>query len=190
MLDAKLKQLKQWGKESVKHKPVIEAEDLKKLKSSNALSCCTPLGLLRNIWFHITIYWCRRGREGQRGLTKSSFQFLTDENNKPYARMAHDEATKNHQGGISDQQSFEKEARMYQTDDPNDGYNALRLYPSKLNPNCNAFFQFPKRNWSNPEESFNLVRKSLPWSKQTRRDDERYQCLCNNNHFVVQRWIS
>ena len=34
---------------------------------------------------------------------------------------------------------------MYQTAYQNDGFNALRLYCSKLNPACNAFFQFPNR---------------------------------------------
>ncbi|KAK3737421.1 hypothetical protein QZH41_005519 [Actinostola sp. cb2023] len=152
MLDAKLKQLKQSGKENVKHKPAIEEQDLKKLKSSEALNCSTPYSLLRNVWFHITIHWCRRGREGQRGLTKSSFEFLTDENNKPFAKMTHDEATKNHPGGAKDHQSFEKEGRMYKTDDVNDGYDALKLYLTKLNPKCSAFFQFPKRNWCGIDE--------------------------------------
>ena len=38
------------------------------------------------------------------------------------------------------------------TDDLSDGYNALELYISKLNPQCPAFFQFPKRKWS-PNDS-------------------------------------
>lgn len=42
---------------------------------------------------------------------------------------------------------------MYRTDHHNDGFNALRLYCSKLNPDCNAFFLFPKRFWKGPEES-------------------------------------
>ena len=39
--------------------------------------------------------------------------------------------------------SYEKLGTMYQTAHQNDGFNALRLYCSKLNPACNAFFQFP-----------------------------------------------
>ena len=67
--------------------------------------------------------------------------------------MAHDEASKNHQGGLSDNTvSFEKLGRMYQTEHPNDGYNALRLYLEKLNPECSAFFQYPKRSWKRPQE--------------------------------------
>ena len=61
--------------------------------------------------------------------------------------MTHDEATKNHPGGIEDISSVEKEARMYSTsEDPLfDGLNCLKNYIQKLNPNCEAFFQYPKR---------------------------------------------
>ena len=47
---------------------------------------------------------------------------------------------------ISDTPSNEKEARMYETEDENDGYKALKLYLEKVNPKCRAFFQDPKPN--------------------------------------------
>ena len=139
--------MKQQAEESVKHKPCIENKDLCRLKGSSVMSPSTPQGLLNNVWFHITLYFCR---EGQRNLKKSSF--LLDENKKRYATMAHDKASKNYQGGLSDNTvSFEKLGRMYQTEHPNDGYNA-RLYLEKLNPECSAFFQYPKRSWKRPQE--------------------------------------
>ena len=153
MLNAKLKSLKHEGKHSVQHKPAIEIEDLRKLKTSDAINPSTPNGLLMNVWFHCTLYWCRRGREGQRNLTKSSFKFLNDENDHPYATMTHDEASKNHPGGFCDQESYEKLGRMYKTDDPNDGFTSLQLYLAKINPKCDAFFQFPKRNWTHPSDA-------------------------------------
>ena len=72
VLDAKIKQLKRDNEQSTTHKAAIELEDLKKLKSSDVLLSNTPLSLMRNAWFHTTLYWCRRGREGQRNLTKHS----------------------------------------------------------------------------------------------------------------------
>ena len=154
MLDAKLKDMKKHGEQNVKHKPAIESEDLRRLKESDVISPTTPQGLLYNVWFHVTLFFCQRGREGQRNLTKSSFLFLQDENNKWYATMAHDESSKTRQGGIDDTATnYEKLGRMYQTEHWNDGFNALHLYCSKLNPNCSAFFQFPKRFWKGPEES-------------------------------------
>lgn len=154
MLDAKLKNMKKNGQENIKHKPCIEREDLRVLKDGPSMSPSTPQGLLYNVWFHTTLYFCRRGREGQRNLTKSSFVFQQDENNMSYATMAHDESSKTRQGGLNDNaENYEKLARIYQTQHPNDGYNALRLYIEKLNPNCSAFFQFPKRFWQGPQET-------------------------------------
>ena len=133
ILDAKIKNLKQLGKQNTKHKPAITTPDLQKLRVHPVISASTPLGLLRNVWFHTTLYWCRRGREGQRNLTPSSFTFAVDENSRQYATMTHDELSKNHPGGFDDTESFEKDGRMYRaTDDPSDGYNALELYISKL----------------------------------------------------------
>ena len=43
--------------------------------------------------------------------------------------------------------NYEKLGTMYQTAHQIDGFNALRLYYSKLNPACNASFQL------GPEES-------------------------------------
>ena len=88
MLNAKIKDLEEQGKQNVEHKPDISTQDLQKLKYHPVLSPSTPLGLLRNVWFHTTLYWCRRGREGQRNLTSSSFKFLKEKNNRPYATMA------------------------------------------------------------------------------------------------------
>ncbi|EDO31918.1 predicted protein [Nematostella vectensis] len=71
MLDAQLVQMKRNGLENTKHKPAIEDKDLKKLKTSKALSPDTPSSLLRNVWFHVVLHFCRRGREGQRALKKN-----------------------------------------------------------------------------------------------------------------------
>ena len=98
MPDAQLVQLKKLGKENSQHKPTLEDEDLEKLKSSDALSLSNPLSqayagrwrpgeakiircslslsnplsLLRNVWFHIVLYFWRGGCEGQRELQKST----------------------------------------------------------------------------------------------------------------------
>ena len=36
--------------------------------------------------------------------------------------MAHNEASKNHWGGVNDEPSNEKEARIYETEDQHNGY--------------------------------------------------------------------
>ena len=147
MLDAKIKQLKKEGLQNTSHKPAIELEDLEKLKNSEILSLTQPWSLLRNVWFHISLFWCRRGFEGQRSLKRSSFTFDVDAKGDHFVSMTHDESTKNHPGGVSDVESFEKNARMYKTSSKTDGYTGLEVFLSKLHPECEALFQYPKRNW-------------------------------------------
>lgn len=154
VLNAKLKSLKQNGKENVQHKPPLEPEDLQKLKTSGVFDCSNPLGLLRNVWFSTVLFWCCRGREGQRSLTKESFVFAQDPTGEEYATMTHSEASKNHPGGIKDSESFQHMGRMYQTNEENDGYSALKLYISKLNPACEALFQYPKRNFKPADKTW------------------------------------
>ena len=148
MLNAQIISLKRQGKENVKGKPAIENEDLTKLKASRAIAVTNPLSLLRNVWFHFVLFFCRRGREGQRELKRSSFTFEADASGRRFVTMAHDEVTKNHPVGVSDVPSNEKLARMYETSDGNDGYKAMQLYISKLNPKSDAFFQYPKKQWN------------------------------------------
>ena len=99
------------------------------------------------MWFNTSLYWCRRGREGQRQLRADSFVLQVDEDCRPYARRNVNEATKNHPGGIVDVQSSQKLGRMHQTSsDPNlDGLSCLKKYISKRNVSCEAFFQYPRR---------------------------------------------
>ena len=147
MLNATVVSLKRQGKENVKHKPAIENEEFLRLKSSQVLALSNPLSLLRNVWFHIVLFFCRRGREGQRTLKTTGFKFEVDPTGCNYATMAHDEGAHD-EGGIADVPSTEKLARMYETDAVNDGYKALKLYMSELNPKSESFFQYPRKNWS------------------------------------------
>ena len=142
-------------------------EDLKKFKASPVLSLSNPWSLLRNVWFHSVLYWCRRGREGQRTLKASSFSFAVDEQGKRFVTMTHDEVTKNHQGGLQDKFSSEKAARMYETKSATDRYRALRLYISKLNPKCDALFQVPKHDWSELHTANNIWYENRPLGVNT-----------------------
>lgn len=45
---------------------------------------------------------------------------------------------------MKDDSTYEKEARMYESTDEEDGYNSLKKYISLLNPKCSALFQRPK----------------------------------------------
>ena len=112
----------------MQHKDAIPVEDLKKLKAGPVLHLTNPWFLLRSVWFDLALYWCRRGREGQQNLKLSSFKFAVDEQGKHCVTMTHDEMSKSHPSGLKDKSSFEKTARMYETDSNTDGYLALSLY--------------------------------------------------------------
>ena len=140
MLDAKIKQLKKEGLQNTSYKPAIELKDLEKLKNSEILSLTQPWSLLRNVWFHISLFWCRRGFEGQRSLKRRSFTLDVDAEGDYFVSMTHDESTKNYPGGGSDVESFEKNEIMYKTSSKTDGYTALEVFLSKLHPECDALF--------------------------------------------------
>jgi hypothetical protein len=55
MLNAKIRDLKQQGKQKVQHKPAKTEPDLQKLRVHPVLSPSTPLGLLRNVSFYATL---------------------------------------------------------------------------------------------------------------------------------------
>ncbi|KAK3729255.1 hypothetical protein QZH41_000228 [Actinostola sp. cb2023] len=130
MLDAQLVNMKRSGKDNPVHKPTIEDEDMTKLRSSETLSLKSPK------------------REGgpERPDKVKFLKFEVDASGRKYVTMVHDELTKNHQGGLKDHTtSTEKYARMYESNHENDGYKALQLYLTKLNPTINALFQYPKK---------------------------------------------
>ena len=88
----------------------IELGDLRRLKQSAVITSIQCLVSCQPVF-----QFCRRGQEGQRNLTKSSFLFLQDENSEWYATMGHDEASKTRRGGIDDTATnYEKLGRMYQ----------------------------------------------------------------------------
>jgi len=103
------------GMQNTIHKPPIDKEDLAKLQKSEVFSLTKPLSLLRNVWFHVSLFWCHCGFEGQRNLKKTSFTFEPDATGCQFVTMTYKEKTKNHPGGISEVESFEKNGRMYKT---------------------------------------------------------------------------
>ena len=115
MLECKLKGNRREGKENAQHKPIIEPADIRKMKESPFLSFENAAGLFRRVWFIVTLYWCRGGCEGQRQLRRDSFAFHRDADGREYASMSHEQASKNHQGGIANKPSHEKETRLYST---------------------------------------------------------------------------
>ena len=140
MLDAQLVQLKTLGKENSQHKPMLEDKDTEKLKSSDVLPLSNSLSLLRNVWFHIVLYFCRWGSEGQQELQKSTFKLEVDASRRSYVTKAHDKVSKNHPGGLKDISSTEKYTWMYGRDSPKGWLQSCELYFFQTQPQKSCIF--------------------------------------------------
>ena len=142
MFKAKITDLKKKGKAKVEHKPHIAAEDLKKFYASEVFADTTPIGLQNKVWFKVMLYFCRRGRENLRQLTKDSFGIATDATGRRYVYQKTDELTKNRR----EKDEAEEGGYMYeQADNSLCPMKSFEKYLSKLNPKCNALFQRPKK---------------------------------------------
>lgn len=98
------------------------------------MSANTADRLFRKVWSYVTLYWHRRGCEGQCLLRLDSFHFGKDAEGNNYITMSHDELTKKHQGGLSDKQSEERQMQLYSTVLQGDAFSCLKMYISKFNP--------------------------------------------------------
>jgi hypothetical protein len=144
---AVLKELRRNGQDITKHKSIIQPEDIEKMYSTGTLSKRNPVSLQRQIFFELSLQFARRGREGLRSLTKTSFDIKIDATGRKYICQNFNEKEKNHPG-ISNREK-EKTAAIYeQPDNPSKcPVTTFEFYLTKLNPMCNALFQRPKKNY-------------------------------------------
>lgn len=145
-LSAKLKRIKEKGKCKVQHHSSIQPEDIKKCYDSGIFDESTPTSLLRVNWFNISLFFCRRGRENQRNLKKTSFVMQKDANNNEYIEMTEEEKTKNHPGGLGDK-ADEGDPKMFSNGGKHCPVQYFKKLLTVLNPGEEALFQRPKRNF-------------------------------------------
>ena len=140
---AKVVELKKQGKAKIEHKPPIASEDLRKLYQSEAFDTATPRGLQNKVFFEVMLFFCRRGQENLRELQTDSFAIGMDACNRRYVFQLKDELTKNRR----ENDEAEEGGYMYErAGDPACPVQSFEKYLSKLNPNCRAFFQRPKKD--------------------------------------------
>lgn len=151
---AALVELKRLGKGDIVHHEEIESEDIQKLYGY--FNQDTPVGLSEKVWFELTLFFCRRGRENLRSLKKDHFQVKVDANQREYVTQTVDELTKKTRE--DNQRSRVDGARMYATPgNPHCPVASFKKYVSKLNDECDFLFQTPKQ--TRPE--------SGPWYSKT-----------------------
>lgn len=152
-LNSYLKQLVSEGKiAGTVHKNPLTSETIKKLYEEGELTDADtrdPRVLLQTVWFFVSIYFGKRGRENQHLLKKSMLRLMKTADGEEFFELNKSEpgavlTSKNHTGGLDG------------TEDHSDGkifalatsrrcpVEVLKLYLSHLNPNSEALFQRPK----------------------------------------------
>ena len=162
MFQAKCKLYYRSGNPKPTHKNAIEDGDMKKLSryfiqqndgntsalyESAATTFWTPERLQQYVWFNLCYHFGRRGRQGSRELSKTSYEIILDDVGKRCVRIRQAERTKNYQGGSRQSDQDYHDVRMYETDVNSqlDPVNSYEFYISKLNPGTDPLFQTPKK---------------------------------------------
>ena len=127
MFQAKCKLYYRSGNPKPTHKNAIKDGDMKKLSryfiqqndgntsayESAATTFWTPERLQRYVWFNLCYHFGRRGREGWRELSKTSYEITLDDAGKRYVRIRQAERTKNYEGGSRQNDQDYHDVRMY-----------------------------------------------------------------------------
>ena len=112
-LDAFVKTLRKDGDiAGVVHKNTLTREVVEKLFETGQLGPADskyPTQLQNTVWFYISLYFGKRGRENQRNMTKQMIVLRTTPNGRQYYAIIRGVAgalpsTKNHQRGIRDEE--------------------------------------------------------------------------------------
>ncbi|KAL5015909.1 hypothetical protein ScPMuIL_005498 [Solemya velum] len=144
--------LKKRGLGTVEHHPPIAECDLKKLYSGDTpvFDINTPYGLQRKVWFDLTLYLCRRGRENLREMKKETFKVAVDDSGRKFVYQNIEEMDKNHR---ADNENAVTEGRMYKIQgSPCCPVTSFEKYIAKLNPNRDDLWQRPKDEFSTEDE--------------------------------------
>ena len=91
---AVLKQVKKDGKGTVKHKPPVSNNDMRKIHESGLVDPESPIGLQNKVFLDVMVYFRQRGRVSLRAMTPYDYILSTDSKGKRYFEMK-DSLTKN-----------------------------------------------------------------------------------------------
>lgn len=153
VLNAVLKDAKATGQVAgTVHKKALTREHVNKLFTSGQLGPADskdPAQLLRSVWFYISLYFGRRGRENQRLLQPGMLIQRQTPDGRSYFELNKAEAgavlaTKNHQGGLHDDED-ESDGKIFEDQQSTRcPFRTIQSYLSHLNPDLDCLFQRPK----------------------------------------------
>ena len=148
-------QLKKIGKGDVKHHEAIDLADIETIYKSSVFDQDSPAGLQAKVWFELSLFLCRRGRENLKDLKKDHFEVKKDANGREYVTQVVDELTKKtREDNLS---SRTDGGRMYATGQADCPVASYKKYQDKLNKDNDKLFQTPKTS----------VPQSGPWYKKS-----------------------
>ena len=107
------------------------------LYSNDKLGLENPESLVNTAWFYIVLYFGKRGRENQREMKASDLQLKTTTGGLKYF-VLNERATKNHRGGISDNEDETQSVTMAWSGRPRCPVTCLENYLAKREPRCDA----------------------------------------------------
>lgn len=141
-----IKRYRKQGNDTSAHHPPLTSTDLQLIRGSEALSPNTPTSLVKKVWFDLQLHLARRGREGTRELSRSSFLIRKDADGMEYVCLSHNPETKNHKNPTDPKKEHLRGFMFADPGNPACPVASFRKYISKCPPNATAFYLHPKRS--------------------------------------------
>ena len=145
-----LKNLSKNGEISgTKHKGAVTREVVQKLYEKNELvgvNSLHPLKLMQTVWFYVTLFLGKRGRENQAKKKKNFLVLRQDANGEKYFEINRERGagvltSKNHQGGLADSEDHSDGKIFARPGSSRCPVETIQSYLSHLNRNAVAFFK-------------------------------------------------
>ena len=107
-----------------------------------------PLKLLQTVWFYITLFLGKRGRENQVQLKKNFLIMREAANGDKFMEINRERGavltSKNHQGGLGDTEDHSDGKIFARPGSRRCPVATIQKYLSHLNPKCDSLFQRPR----------------------------------------------
>ena len=134
------------------HKNPLTPEAVQLLFVKGELVCAEasdPRGLMQTVWFYISLYFGKRGRENQREIKKSMLRLRNTGAGDEYFELNKDKPgtvllSKNHTGGLDGTEDHSDGKIFAISNSPRCPVKVIKAYLSHLNPDMEALFQRPK----------------------------------------------
>ena len=134
------------------HKSPLTAEAVQHLFEKGELATAetrNPRALMQTVWFYISLYFGKRGRENQSALKKSMLRLCVTATGEEYFELNKDEpgtvlSSKNHTGGLEGTEDHSDGKIFAMSSSARCPVKTIKVYLSHLNPNTEALFQRPK----------------------------------------------